>query len=263
MSGRTCCRPQATESNKGVKRNNYDQKPLHCLAASQRSGAFAEGQAFKVGDYVDADRLLLGKWEPCKVSKPLDRNQYGVDCGPNLADLQPGRLRARAATGEDKRVDAETAAALARQPHSGNSLGTLYGSREPVTCASRAEPARGAPSATQARQYFICDQEREPYRNDHSLVTNVTLQIASVSHPVNIRGSFTQYGCAKLTSIQGCPNGNDFARTHNCIATAQPSATGYCYKNTFGDWHCGMADAAHVNTNPLPFQLPPGRKLTH
>jgi hypothetical protein len=28
----------------------------------------------------------------------------------------------------------------------------------------------------------------------------------------------------------------------NCAAYAEPKAVGRCYKNTFGDWICGMSD---------------------
>ena len=36
-----------------------------------------------------------------------------------------------------------------------------------------------------------------------------------------------------------------------------PTATGYCYKNNFGDWHCPMWDLAHALAKSLPNQLPP------
>jgi len=238
-------------------------------------GAGVQAQTLKIGDYVDADRLMLGRWEPCKISQPLSNGQYGVSCGPKQADLPVRSVRPRAATAEDKRIEAETAAALARQPH-GQSVGAKYGTRDPKTCSNRTVPAKGAPSAEQARQYFICDQEHE-VTSSISLVTNVKAQVAPVSHAPNqivkeihaadidpsqpvwdIRGSFTQYQCTQLTAIPGWPtNVNDFARTHNCNATDQTTATGYCYKNTFGDWHCGMLDVAHVIANTRQYQLPP------
>ena len=36
-----------------------------------------------------------------------------------------------------------------------------------------------------------------------------------------------------------------------------PTATGYCYKNNFGDWHCPMWDLAHALALSLPNQLSP------
>lgn len=88
-----------------------------------------------------------------------------------------------------------------------------------------------------------------------ALVANVKVEVAAVSHVPNdftrgvtpdmdpsqpvwdIRGSFTNYRCAPLDSLIA---GNDFARTHKCWVLDQPIATGYCYENTFGDWHCGL-----------------------
>src|ERR1035441_11074065 len=86
-----------------------------------------------------------------KVSKPMVRTQYGVDCGMVRAYVPASGMRAPAASAEDKRVEAETAAALARQPRPGPSLGAKYGTREPVTCANRTAPAKGAPSPEQVR----------------------------------------------------------------------------------------------------------------
>jgi hypothetical protein len=237
--------------------------------------ATTQAQTFKVGDYVDIS--FAGGWIPCTVSKPVSGNTVGVSCGANESRVQASAqyIRARAATAEDKSVEAETAAALARQPK-GNSLGAQYGTREPVTCASRTAPARGAPSADQVRQYFICDEERETSRFTLALITNVKVQVGAASHPPNpqvtqasdidlsqpvwdIRGSFTNYSCNKLTSLLGWPtNVNDFARTHNCNVTDESAATGSCYKNTFGDWHCTMVDVAALIGKTRANVLPPG-----
>jgi hypothetical protein len=103
------------------------------------------------------------------------------------------------------------------------------------------------------------------------LVTKVQVQVAAVSHPPNllvkeitaatmdprepiwdIRGSFTLYRCDALASLIAQ---NDFARTHNCWVSEQPKATGYCYKDTFGDWHCGLTGTViNWQTNSLPPQ---------
>lgn len=245
---------------------------------------------FRVGDYVDAQ--YAGQWLPGQV-KELQYYGAGGRCsppsatcstvgayivtfviipsnGPQDLTLSLTDVRARVATVEDKRVAVETAAALARQPH-GNTLGAKYGTRDPRTCSSRTAPAHGAPSAEQARQYVICELEQGDGAGPLSLVTNVKVQVASVSHAPNqfvkeittaridprepiwdLRGSFTSYHCKSLGSLTAS---NDFARTHNCSMSDQPSATGYCYKDTFGDWHCGMLGAA---TNERPNVLPPG-----
>jgi hypothetical protein len=234
-----------------------------------------QAQTFKVGDYVD---VLPGGsiWEHCMVTRPLDRvSTYGVSCGATDYNIgtSPREIRASAATAEDKRVEAETAAALARQPK-GNSVGAPYGTRDPKTCSNRTAPAHGAPSADQTKQYFICDQERADPRVI-SLVTNVKVQVASapllrdqlraVTHPAdldfnqpvwNIRGSFTQYQCAQFTSMLS-QHANAYGRAHNCNATDMPTATGFCYKNTFGEWHCIMSDSAHVIIGTREYVLPP------
>ena len=117
--------------------------------------AAVHAQTFNIGDYVDAKTgsLTAGAdgWERCKVSKPMVRTQYGVDCGMVRAYVPASGMCAPAASAEDKRVEAETAAALARQPRPGPSLGAKYGTREPVTCANRTAPAKGAPSPEQVR----------------------------------------------------------------------------------------------------------------
>ena len=199
---------------------------------------------------------------------------YNIDCGPVRIYLEPRFIRARAGTAEDKRIEAETAAALARQPRAGNSLGTKYGTREPVTCANRSVPAKGAPSPEQARQYFICEQEGDGIVY-LSLVTNVKVQVASIAYRLDarssyatdpdlnqpawdIRGSFTEYRCqTPPVAIPVFDTVTDFARTHNCTATDQSTATGLCYKNNFGDWHCSMRDGVHAIANTRPNQLPP------
>ena len=225
-----------------------------------------QAQPFRVGDYVEAN--YGNQWIPCRVITPLQNNGYGVSCG--IYDLTPmavpQSIRARTPTAEDKRVEAETAAALAHLPRPGNGPGAQYGTREPTTCATRTAPAKGAPSADQARQYVICDSE-SVYGSSLFLVTSVKVQVAPVSHPPNqlvkqmrgdidpsqpvwdIRGSFTQYQCS-----QTGPSQNPFARTHNCSVSDLPAAAGYCYKNTFGDWHCSMIGAL---ANARQLQLPP------
>jgi hypothetical protein len=231
-----------------------------------------QAQTYSVGDYVETNTLGIGNWTPCRVSKPIVRNQYGLDCGATRAYAEPRFIRARAATAEDKRVDAETAAALARQPRPGSSVGAQYGTREPATCANRTAPAQGAPSPAQVRQYFICDQEGDSSVG-LSLVADVNIQVAPKSHPADprasyatapdlnqpvwdIRGSFTQYACFKSPAAL-IGQMTDFARVHTCNATDQPTATGFCYKNNFGDWHCPMRDGTHANANTRTHVLPP------
>jgi hypothetical protein len=247
----------------------------------------APAQTFKAGDSVEIQ--VYSQWLPGKVKEPVYYavgpcgapsptcsrvGAYIVTCtviatnGPEEVTVALTDIRARAATADDKKTDAETTAALARQPK-GNSIGAKYGTREPRSCADRTAPAHGAPSAAQATQYFICELEQGNGKDPLSLVTNAKVQVATVSHPPNlmtkeltagnidprepiwdIRGSFTSYRCFALSSLIAS---NDFARTHNCWVSEQPTATGYCWKDTFGDWRCGML-GTNINwkTNVLP-----------
>jgi hypothetical protein len=247
------------------------------VSTSLQAQTLASGSpAFKVGDYVEVQ--AFSQWIPGRVSK-LVLYGAGGQCevlsatcktvgayivsyivnpasGPQDSMAAVTDVRARAATAGDAQMAAETAAALARQPH-GNTVGAKYGTRDPRTCSSRNLPARGAPSAAQATQYVICALEQGNGSSAMSLVTNVKVQVAPVPHPANpnltpsdsdprepywdIRGSFTSYICYPLDSLIGSP---DFARTHNCDTSDSPSATGICYKNTFGDWYCIMAGGA-------------------
>ena len=236
-----------------------------------------QAQTFKTGDLVEA--RLFDQWLPCTVFKPVvygaaGVRAYTVTCvinktsGPQESDVALTDIRARAGTSDDTKIAAETAAALARQPK-GDSLGAKYGTRDPRACGDRTAPAHGAPSAEQATKYVICELEQGDGRRPLLLVTNVKVQVASVSHPPNqlikeliaarmdprepiwdIRGSFTSYRCDALGSLIAQ---NDFARTHNCWVSDQPTATGYCYKDTFGDWHCGLLGSLiNWRTNVLP-----------
>jgi hypothetical protein len=252
---------------------------LAFLAANLSS---LRAQPFKTGDLVEVH--MFDQWLPCKVFQ-VELNwlvpgstairSYTVTCtvnassGPHEFTAAVADVRARAATANDRSQDAETAAAAARQPKS-NTVGAKYGARDPRTCASRTAPTHGAPSVAQATLYTICEMERGDGIHPLDLITGLKLQVAPVSHPANqvireitasdldprepvwdIRGSYTAYRCFPLSSLTA---GNAFARTHNCWVTEQPAATGYCYKNTFGDWHCGLLGHS---TDTKPNMLPP------
>ncbi len=140
------------------------------------------------------------------------------------------------------------------------SIGSKFGSRDPRTCASRTK----ALTAETARQYFICDQEftEGPNASGESiyLVSDVTVQLGR-ARPFNmitdtfgfaktnaidpaqqvvpIRGSFNEFVCGKLGQINAAPGSN-------CNLTTNPNATGLCFQNSFGDWHCTMTDLGGV-----------------
>lgn len=142
------------------------------------------------------------------------------------------------------------------QKHVEKGSGKPYGARDPQTCASRKEPAKGAPSAAQAAQYFACDQEGVDGFRNLTQVADVKVEVAPKGRPFNvltdsvpdidvsalvfnIRGGFTQNYC---TLVGG--NGQYSNAGKNCLVYDEPNAKGTCYKDNFGDWHCQMVDGA-------------------
>jgi hypothetical protein len=138
------------------------------------------------------------------------------------------------------------------------SVGRAYGTRDPLACTSKKEPARGAPSAEQARQYFICGKsgDRES-RDTLFLVENVRAEVGKgrpfqggnladinmhdidPSLPVYpIRGAYVLYSCRKLNQRLYGQRAED-----QCMIWDHPNAEGACYTTTFGDWNCKMADS--------------------
>ena len=143
-------------------------------------------------------------------------------------------------------------------------VGEKYGSREPAYCAEKTKPARGAPSAAQALQYLKCYTEKESGGMLY-LLEDVKVQVApkgrpynprapisnvDTSHPIfDIRGSAVQYQCHQISTI--LKNAGK-----NCNAYEQPSAKGACWKTSFGDWECSMAD---LNSSTRTHGVPPPR----
>jgi hypothetical protein len=144
--------------------------------------------------------------------------------------------------------------------------GTPFGARDPVVCASRKAPAKGAPTAAQANAYFRCDNEL--VNGFLYLVTEIKLEVAPSARafniltdttgiidpkqPIyNIRGSYAAYSCWNLASA----NPGQFPPGKSCSRSDVSNATGMCYKDTFGDWHCVM-NGQH--SWPAPNQAPPG-----
>jgi hypothetical protein len=151
----------------------------------------------------------------------------------------------------------------ATDAHAQAGVGAKFGTHNPRTCPSRQQPASGAISAAQAKQYFICDVEAVS-DNSIQLVANVTVQVgkgrpfnmATDSHWLNIdatqtvypiRGGFTTWTCSPAGYLGSDPK-------RNCsFKTEQPNAEGGCFKNSFGDWHCSMLDGkTQKTTNACP-----------
>jgi hypothetical protein len=141
-----------------------------------------------------------------------------------------------------------------------------YGARNPVTCPSRKEPARGGPSAAQAIKYFTCDNEYIQdwsYRHELHLVSDVKAEVGAgrrfdivADHPPSneginpaelvypIKGSFVSWTCGPVEASEA---------DRNCMKYSQQGATGSCYKTISGDWHCRMIGrGAFVAGQPPP-----------
>lgn len=226
----------------------------------------ADMTKFKVGDAVEV--ITAGFWRSCTIAAPLTAGGYDVHCGPlNLrAKADAEHIRAALPNAAAARAQAETMEAMKNRPK-GNGIGAKYGTREPASCANRGGPLN---SAT-ARQYFICDAEGEKAGYMY-LVANVFVEVSSprafnwnqdsastaidTAQPVyDLHGSFNQFVCSKPTPVD-----NDFARTHNCGLYEQHHAEGRCFRNTFGEWHCLMADTHRSAWPNAKNQLPPGEE---
>ena len=232
------------------------------LCASKPS----QGQSapFKLGDSVEV--MQGGQWVSGVVTKDLESGTYVVNHGSTIMYINqgPANIRAHQMTAAEKAAADQSAQAFANRP-TGNGVGAQYGAREPATCTSR----KAAPNAGTARQYLLCDMEGLDGFGNLLLYTDVSVQIASprafiynqdsgrsqidVRAPVyDIRGAFKEYQCGK--PILG---GGAYTATHNCNLYEQPQATGTCYRDTFGDWHCLMTGNRLASTNQVREQMPP------
>ena len=219
---------------------------------------------FKVGDSVEV--MNGGQWTTGVVTKGLESGTYVVNHGSTIMYINegPANIRAHKMTPEEKAAADQSAQALANRP-TGDGIGAQYGAREPATCKSRT----AAPTAETARQYLLCDMEGLDGFKNLMLLTDVTVQLAhprafiysqdsgrsqiDVRAPVyDIRGGFKEYQCGK--PILG---GGAYTATHNCNLYEQPQATGTCYRDTFGDWHCLMVGNRVASTNQIREQMPP------
>jgi hypothetical protein len=130
--------------------------------------------------------------------------------------------------------------------HAQPGKGKAYGSRDPFVCNSQTDPAKGAPSPSQLKEYVRCKAETGSGGFRGLLLENVQVQ-AGISRPYSaftdsgagdidpsqrvypIRGKADYYGCAELGVH---PPG------HNCTALMAEAFEGVCYKTTFGEWSC-------------------------
>lgn len=237
---------------------------------------------YKVGER--AEKLSAGDWVEVEVIEVKENDQYlvrfvksgisgalyyGYELRPTKAKTQTGNQnnadnQVQNQTDENNRADNETP-----KPNSAQTAKTnRFGAREPRTCADTKAPAKGAITAALALKYLNCQMEGI-WSNDLYLVENVkveggggvpyaaimgqySLDQINVKYPVYpIRGSFLKYQCQDSeTAYVGPPN-------TNCITYNNPKATGYCYKTTFGDWKCNMADRSSTEKENVRTKVAP------
>jgi hypothetical protein len=146
-------------------------------------------------------------------------------------------------------------------------VGARYRARDPQTCASRKDPAKGPITADLAKKYVTCHIEAESSGKLY-LLENVTVEVGkgtpfkelpSSARPFGgdpdglvyqIRGSLTRYQCAPISDI--LQNAGK-----NCNIYQEPKATGTCFRDGFADWVCNMTDLSPIKTYDVP---PPARK---
>jgi hypothetical protein len=144
-------------------------------------------------------------------------------------------------------------------------VGRKFGARDPRVCADRTQPRGNTISAAKAKEYIECSEffdtqnlylfdevvvqtgSPRPYnRNEDLNVSNIDVRI-----PVTpIRGHLKRYQCGQVNDIKH--NAGE-----NCFVYDWQHAHGLCYKDSFGDWRCTMADETAI----LPVQkdaAPPG-----
>lgn len=144
-------------------------------------------------------------------------------------------------------------------------LGAKYGTREPKTCASLKEPAKGPLSGALAAKYMTCSKEGEVNDNTLYLLEDVKvevgggtplLQMPMIHRPggadmngivYSIRGSFKQYQCGVVHLDGILKNAGK-----NCRVYETPKATGTCFRDNFGEWSCSMMGESGYGTADQP-----------
>lgn len=230
------------------------------LAVPLASGPSAWAQAaYKIGDRVET--MSAGAWVPAEIIGLKEGGNYVIrylETGVSGAWVQATNLRhAKAGAPATNPPAANTQPANAPAPVAPagtKSIRERYGAREPRTCADTKAPLTGAITAELAKKYFICQTEKV-WGGILYLVEDVKLDVGGgvpyqpnlgafeaidVNVPLYpIRGSYVLYQCKNLqTEHVGPPD-------TNCNTYQHRQATGYCYKTTFGDWRCSMADRSN------------------
>ncbi|HLY62525.1 MAG TPA: hypothetical protein VKV95_17425 [Terriglobia bacterium] len=145
--------------------------------------------------------------------------------------------------------------------------GKKYDTRDPFECKSMKEPATGAPSPSQVKDYVRCNKiSGESIAGGYIyLYENAEFEIGKArpfsawsdagrrdidnTQPVYpIRGAVDSYSCRPPGSM-GFPPGK------NCNVRKAASFTGTCFKTSFGEWSCQgklMGDPLSGVQNQVP-----------
>lgn len=139
-------------------------------------------------------------------------------------------------------------------------VGAKYATRDPHTCGSTKDPAKGPISAEKAKQYVTCGYDHEEKNADLLWLIDVQqIEVgkprpfsiradsseADPSQPVYpIRGKIVNYQCHQLA--------NGYARGKNCYFYNIPNATGSCFRTSFGDWKCELTGRGDQQQGPGP-----------
>ena len=124
-----------------------------------------------------------------------------------------------------------------------------YDTRAPRTCASVKSP----PSAAQAAVLVQCSMDSLS-ATGLGLIQDVKLEMGSSRDFVyysdaglagidlkaqvyELRGSYTAYFCTLVSASLNGPG-------KNCLKSVVPTAQGWCWKTSFGDWKCKMQGGA-------------------
>lgn len=162
---------------------------------------------------------------------------------------------------------AAAAALVAAEP----GVGAKYESRDPFVCASRKEPASGAPSANRLKDLVRCGTGGERVASQMLyLLENLQVEVGKgrpyqasdrQSHNIDpsfpvypIRGSYDRYQCSLVNNAIDL---RAYKSGANCSVYPNPEATGVCYKTTFGDWNCVMSDHMIGSGSKREYVAPP------
>ena len=145
-----------------------------------------------------------------------------------------------------------------------------FGTRSPLECGAK---VKSKPNDEEMKKLIRCTAESKT-RDYVTLIEDIKVEsggmraysqfldgyatgIDTDAKVLPIRGSLTKYQCSPITKLPPKPSVYDVDNTgKNCMVVKQAHAEGKCYKNTFGDWWCGMQElvdpSLFVHDQPPP-----------